>query len=80
MPAAANIMVQCAGVLVVPSDVLIGDDDGIVVIPKEKVEDVVKKGLDQELKETYSRKLLEAGRPLSDAYPPRPEWLSKPPI
>jgi regulator of RNase E activity RraA len=80
MPAAANVMVQCAGVLVVPGDVLIGDDDGIVVIPKEKVEDVVKKGLDQELKETYSRKLLEAGRPLSDAYPPRPEWLSKPPI
>jgi regulator of RNase E activity RraA len=80
MASAANVIVQCAGILVVPGDVLIGDDDGVVVIPKEKVEEVVKRGLEREKIEVYSRKLLEAGRPLSESYPPRPEWLSKPPI
>jgi regulator of RNase E activity RraA len=80
MPAAANTMIQCAGVLVVPGDVLIGDDDGVVVIPKEKVEEVAKMGLENELIEAYSRKLLESGKPLSEAYPPKKEWIRKPPI
>ena len=80
MPAAANVMIQCGGVLVVPGDILIGDDDGVVVIPKEKAEEVAKRGLERERIESYSRKLLEAGRPLSEAYPPRKEWLTKPPI
>ncbi|MEM2875586.1 MAG: ribonuclease activity regulator RraA [Candidatus Bathyarchaeia archaeon] len=80
MPVAANIMVQCGGVLVVPGDVLIGDDDGVVVIPKEKIEEVAKKGLEHEQIEAYSRKILEAGKPLSEAYPPKQEWLTKPPL
>jgi 5-oxopent-3-ene-1,2,5-tricarboxylate decarboxylase/2-hydroxyhepta-2,4-diene-1,7-dioate isomerase len=80
MPVAASVMIQCAGILVVPGDILIGDDDGIVVIPKEKAEEVAEKGLEHERIETVSRRILEAGRPLSDAYPPRIEWLSKPPI
>jgi len=80
MPVVANVMIQCGGVLVVPGDVLIGDDDGVVVIPKELVEEVAKRGLEREKIEMYARKLLEAGRPLSEAYPPKPEWLTKPPI
>ncbi len=64
----------------VPGDVVFGDDDGVVVIPKNLVETVTQKGIAQEQKEGYSRKLLAAGRPLSDAYPPRDEWLIKPPI
>lgn len=80
LPVAANVMIQCGGVLVVPGDVVFGDDDGVVVIPKTLVETVTQKGIVQEQKEVYSRKLLEAGRPLSDAYPPRDEWLIKPPI
>lgn len=80
LPVAANVMIQCGGVLVVPGDVVIGDDDGVVVIPKDVVEEVTQKGVAQEQIETYSRNLLAAGRPLSDAYPPREEWLTKPPI
>lgn len=80
MPAAANVTIQCGGILVVPGDILIGDDDGVVVIPREKAEEVAKRGLEHERIESYSRKLLEAGRPLSEAYPPRKEWLTKPPI
>jgi len=79
MPVAANVMIGCGGDLVCPGDILIGDDDGIVVIPKEKAEEVAELGLDQERLEKYSRKLLEAGKPLGYVYPPRREWLKKPP-
>jgi 5-oxopent-3-ene-1,2,5-tricarboxylate decarboxylase/2-hydroxyhepta-2,4-diene-1,7-dioate isomerase len=80
LPVAANVMIQCGGVLVAPGDVVIGDDDGVVVIPKTLVEVVTQKGIAQEQIEVYSRNLLAAGRPLSDAYPPREEWLTKPPL
>jgi 5-oxopent-3-ene-1,2,5-tricarboxylate decarboxylase/2-hydroxyhepta-2,4-diene-1,7-dioate isomerase len=80
LPIAANVRIQCGGVLVEPGDVVFGDDDGVVVIPGNLVETVAQKGIAQEQIEVYSRKLLAAGRPLSDAYPPRDEWLTKPPI
>lgn len=78
--AAANIMIQCAGVLIVPGDIMFGDDDGVIVIPKEKAEEVANEALEKEQIEVYSRKLLEKGSPLSQSYPPKKEWLTKPPI
>ena len=80
MPVAANVAIGCAGVLVCPGDILIGDDDGVVVIPKEKAKEVAEIGLEREQLEKYARKLLEAGKPLGCVYPPKREWLDNPPI
>jgi regulator of RNase E activity RraA len=38
---AHNITITCGGVLVNPGDIILGDDDGVVVIPKEKAEKVL---------------------------------------
>jgi len=38
-----NVPVQCGGVPVNPGDIVIGDDDGVVVVPREKAEEVLKK-------------------------------------
>ena len=35
-----NIPIQCGGVRVEPGDIIVGDDDGVVVVPKEWVETV----------------------------------------
>jgi 4-hydroxy-4-methyl-2-oxoglutarate aldolase len=37
-----NVPVQCAGVSVNPGDVVCGDDDGILVIPRNRAEEVLK--------------------------------------
>ena len=80
MPVAANVMISCGGVLVCPGDILIGDDDGVVVIPKERAEEAAELGLEREKLEGYARKLLEAGKSLSEVYPPKREWLDNPPL
>ena len=80
IPAALNVPIQCGGVQVVPGDIIIGDDDGVVVIPREKAAEVAEKGIEEETLEGYSRKMLLAGRPLGESYPPRKEWIQKPPI
>ncbi len=36
-----NVPIQCAGVAVRPGDIVCGDDDGVLVIPRERAETVV---------------------------------------
>jgi 4-hydroxy-4-methyl-2-oxoglutarate aldolase len=36
-----NVPVECAGVVVHPGDIVCGDDDGVLVIPREQAEQVV---------------------------------------
>ncbi|MDA0238196.1 MAG: RraA family protein [Proteobacteria bacterium] len=42
VPVAKQIAVMCGGVLVNPGDFIVGDPDGVIVIPHEVAEDVLK--------------------------------------
>jgi regulator of RNase E activity RraA len=68
-----NVPIGCAGVLVCPGDILVGDDDGVVVIPLALVEKVVQELAIHEEREEYIRGLLAQGVPLDGVYPTREE-------
>jgi regulator of RNase E activity RraA len=40
---ARNIPVECSGVTVKPGDIIVADEDGVVVVPQERAEEVLKK-------------------------------------
>ena len=40
---AKNVPVQCAGVTVRPGDIVVADEDGVVVVPHERADEVLKK-------------------------------------
>jgi 4-hydroxy-4-methyl-2-oxoglutarate aldolase len=63
-----NTPIICAGALVHPGDVVIGDDDGVVIVPKLQAESVAMAAAARETKEEGTRKRLAAGELGLDIY------------
>lgn len=67
-PGSVNIDVVCAGAIVRPGDVIVGDQDGVVVVKREMAEEVAKQGVARLAKEQVSRERLRAGELGVDFY------------
>lgn len=68
-----NIPIGCAGVLVFPGDLIVGDDDGVVVVPRHLIGAVVDNILTFEDREDWIRLMLRRGEALQGLYPPNEE-------
>jgi len=65
-----NRPIGCAGVLIMPGDVVVGDADGVVVIPQAVAEEVAHAALEQEDLEAFVLTKIEAGSSIIGVYPP----------
>jgi 4-hydroxy-4-methyl-2-oxoglutarate aldolase len=54
--------ISCAGVVVEPGDVVVGDADGVVIVKKSDAEDVLRKSAAKRDKEDGMRPLYEQGK------------------
>lgn len=61
--------VRCGGVLVNPGDIVFGDMDGVVVIPRELVKEVIPLALKRKMGEELLRNKLLKGELMRDAQP-----------
>ncbi len=69
MPFAVNVPVACGGVLVMPGDLIVADDDGAVVVPRALAPVLAEKALHHAEWEEFSRMRLEQGGDLRRYYP-----------
>jgi len=63
-----NVEITCAGAIVRAGDVIVGDSDGVVVVPRERAADVVRLGRDRTAREEKTRERLRAGELGIDFY------------
>jgi 4-hydroxy-4-methyl-2-oxoglutarate aldolase len=67
-PGSINVPVVCAGITVHPGDVIVGDVDGVVVVPRRQAADVARLGSDRVAKEQKTRERLRSGELGLDFY------------
>ena len=73
-----NGTINCGGVAVIPDDILLGDAQGVLVIPRAIARDVAEKAAATEHKENFLRATLQKGiRTIDDVYPPNAEVLAE---
>lgn len=65
-----NIPIGCGGVAVFPGDIIVGDVEGIVVIPRHLLDEVADDAHQQERLEDFVIMRVQQGSPLRGTYPP----------
>lgn len=76
-PVEINGVITCAGVAVVPGDVIVGDAEGVMVIPYALAETIAEQAYEQEQREEFIKGKIMAGSSILGVYPPDEETLAE---
>jgi 5-oxopent-3-ene-1,2,5-tricarboxylate decarboxylase/2-hydroxyhepta-2,4-diene-1,7-dioate isomerase len=68
-PLEANVPIACGGTLVYPGDVIVGDAEGVLVLPAALAEQVAHDALEQEEREEWALERVQAGDSVEGVYP-----------
>jgi len=79
-----NVPIGCGEVPVFPGDMIVGDREGVVVVPRHFAAEVARDGYRQTLFEDFVTERIKGGQSIFGLYPPGPEmqaefdkWLVK---
>lgn len=77
VPWDVDVTISCGGATVQPGDIIVGDGDGVIVIPPALVEQVVDDALAQEVEDAWIAEQVAAGHPVDGLFPMNAEWRAK---
>ena len=69
IPLDVDVPITCAGVLVMPGDVVVGDGEGVVILPAALAEEIARDALEQEEREAWALERVLAGESTRGVYP-----------
>lgn len=68
-PLEVNVPIACGGTFVVPGDVMVGDAEGVIVLPAALAERVAHDAVEQESRESFALERVQAGESIRGIYP-----------
>ncbi|KQZ08813.1 hypothetical protein ASD23_10625 [Agromyces sp. Root1464] len=77
VPWEVDVTIACGGAAVQPGDVIVGDGDGVIVIPPQLALEVLSEALEQERQEAYVAEQVAAGASVDGLFPMNAEWLAR---
>jgi regulator of RNase E activity RraA len=77
VPWDVDVPIACGNALVEPGDVVVGDGDGVVVIPPELVAEVLSEAEEQELEESFIAERVAEGASVEGLYPVTEPWRER---
>jgi regulator of RNase E activity RraA len=77
VPWDVDIAVACGGTTVLPGDVIVGDADGVIVIPIDIAEEVVDAALAQEDEDAWIAARVAEGHPVDGLFPMNAQWRAR---
>lgn len=69
-PQDINVPIGCGGVAVLPGDLIVGDGEGVVVVPQAIAAEVVQAAFEQDEREKFIMSRILAGASILGVYPP----------
>ncbi len=69
-PVDLNVPIGCGGVAVYPGDIIVGDTDGVIVIPAEHANEVTEHAHEMTVFEDFVQEQVNAGTSIIGLYPP----------
>ncbi|KKK51132.1 hypothetical protein LCGC14_3118020 [marine sediment metagenome] len=65
-----DVPISCGGAAVYPGDIILGDNDGVMVIPRHLADEIAQEGPPMELFEDFVLEEVRNGRQIIGLYPP----------
>lgn len=76
-PVDFQVPIGCGGVMVLPGDIIVGDDEGVVVIPVAVADEVAQSAVARDRLESWLQQKVDAGASIRGTYPPNAETLAE---
>ena len=76
-PADVQRPIACGGIAVFPGDIIVGDGEGVVVIPRHLAAEVAEAAIAQEEREVFFTEKILAGASIVGTYPPDEKTLQE---
>ncbi|WP_371328288.1 hypothetical protein [Demequina sp. NBRC 110056] len=77
VPWESDVTVACGGASVQPGDVIVGDGDGVIVIPPALAAVVAREALELEEKDGWVLDRVDEGERIEDVFPMNAEWKAR---
>ncbi len=76
-PVDLQLPIACGSVAVYPGDAIVGDGDGVIVIPRHLAAEAAARAVEQERRERFILSKVQAGASIVGVYPPNKETLDE---